>query len=92
MVVRATQALGALLLRIAAHILLFAIVVMLHLAITGALRGLGLDNGVALLVSGAAVLTLVLSGLSFLDRGHKRRAKARRAADRKQQGAEALAS
>jgi hypothetical protein len=77
MVVRATRALSALLLRIAAYVVLFLVVVALHLALTGALRSLGIDDGLALLLSGVAVLTAVLSSISLLERGYKRRAQTR---------------
>jgi hypothetical protein len=80
MVRRATRALSALILRIAAYGALFAVVVAVHLALSGVLRSLGLDNGVSLLISGIVVLTLVLSAISFAERGQKRREAGRDAA------------
>lgn len=81
MLVWATRNASFLMVRIFVLTTLFCVVVVLHLAVTGALRKMGLEGGLALLVSGAAVLTLVLTLLSMRDwlyEGHAARTEVRR--------------
>ncbi len=72
MLVRATRNASALAMRVLMLAALFVAVVLLHLAVTGALREFGLQGGAALFVSGAAVLALVLLLLTFSDWARER--------------------
>lgn len=67
MLVWATRNASFLVARLIVLTALFLIVVVLHLAVTGAFRQLGLPGGFALLASGAVVLALVLGLLSMRD-------------------------
>lgn len=67
MLVRATRTASALTLRALFYGALFVFVVVVHLAITGALRELGWNSGMALTASGAAVLALVLVLVNLAD-------------------------
>ena len=81
MLVWATRNASFLAARILVLTALFCLVVVLHLAVTGALRQLGWHGGVALFVSGAAVLGLVLALLSmrdWLEAAHTTRTERRR--------------
>jgi TonB family protein len=60
MLVRATRTLSALTVRGLFYGGLFVLVVVLHLGLTGALRGLGAGPSVSLFVSGVIILALVL--------------------------------
>lgn len=84
MLVRATRTLSALTMRALFYGALFLVVVILHMAITGALRQLGWSGGVALLVSGAAVLALVLALVNAADWVRERRDAAREIARMRQ--------
>lgn len=63
MLVRATRTLSAWTLGAIFYVTLFAVVVIVHVALTTALRAQGWDAGAALFVSGAAVLTVVVGGV-----------------------------
>jgi TonB family protein len=67
MLVWATRNAWFLFVRVLVLAALFVVVVVLHLAVTGALRELGLQGGLALTISGAAVLALVLLLLGLRD-------------------------
>lgn len=67
MLVRATRTLSALTVRGLFYSGLFAFVVVLHLGLTGALRGLGAGPRVSLFVSGVIVLALVLALVNASD-------------------------
>lgn len=67
MLVRATRTASALTLRAFFYCALFLFVVVVHLAITGALRELGWNGGMALTASGAVVLALVLLLVNLAD-------------------------
>ena len=60
MLIQATRSASALTLRALFYCALFIVVVFVHLGLTSALRAVGLGGGVALFLSGAAILTLVL--------------------------------
>lgn len=68
MLVRTTRTISTFALRATFYASLFAVVVVAHLAITGALRQLGWGGGVALFVSGVVVLALVLVSTSVVER------------------------
>jgi TonB family protein len=61
MLVRATRMLSTWVLRAVFYAVLFLVVVIVHVALTTALRQHGWNGGLSLLVSGAAVLFLVLT-------------------------------
>lgn len=67
MLVRATRTASALTMRALFYIALFIVVVIAHLAISGALREMGWNGGMALTVSGAIVLALVLVLVNLAD-------------------------
>lgn len=67
MLVQATRTLSTLTLRALFYAALFAVVVLVHLAITGALRAQGWGGGQSLFASGAVVLALVLVAMQALD-------------------------
>lgn len=67
MLVRATRTASALTVRALFYAALFFFVVIVHLAITGALREIGWNGGAALTVSGAVVLALVLLLVNLAD-------------------------
>lgn len=60
MLISATRTVSALTLRAIFYVTLFVVVVIVHLSLTGILRAQGWSGGVALFVSGAVVLGLVL--------------------------------
>jgi len=63
MLVRATRTLSAWTLGAAFYAMLFAVVVIVHVALTTALRAQGWHGGMALFVSGAVVLGVVIAGV-----------------------------
>lgn len=67
MLVRATRTASAFTIRAIFYLALFVVVVFVHLALTGALRGMGWNGGLALAASGAAVLALVLIVVNLAD-------------------------
>ena len=67
MLVRATRTASALTIRAVFYIALFVLVVVVHMALTGALREMGWNGGLALTASGAAVLALVLVMINLAD-------------------------
>lgn len=73
MLVRATRTLGEWAGRAVFYLALFVAVVVLHLAITGALRQSGFDSNLALFISGAIVLGLVLAMMSLHGWVHEKR-------------------
>jgi TonB family protein len=77
MLVQTTRTLSTLALRAMFYAALFAVVVLVHLSITGALRAQGWTPGLALFVSGAAVLAVVLVAVQGLDWIRARRAEHR---------------
>ena len=79
MLIRATRTLSALTLRVAFYAALFLAVVIVHVALTAALRQAGWNGGLSLLVSGAAVLAFVLAMISLGEWAHLKRAAAREA-------------
>lgn len=79
MFVWATRQASVLTLRALFYVGLFVSVVLLHVAVTSALRAGGWPGGPALAVSGVLVLVLVLSANYLADRAIKRRAAAREA-------------
>jgi TonB family protein len=74
MLVRATRTVGEWAGRAVFYLALFVVVVVLHLALTGALRSSGFESNIALFISGAVVLGLVLSLMSFYGWVHEKRA------------------
>lgn len=84
MLIRATRTLSALTLRVAFYVGLFFAVVIVHVALTAALRSAGWNAGLSLLASGAAVLAFVLSMISLGEWAHLKRAAAREALRKKQ--------
>lgn len=60
MLIRTTRTLSTWALRALFYAVLFGVVVIAHLGISGALRAQGWDSGTSLLVAGAAVLVLVI--------------------------------
>jgi TonB family protein len=74
MLVRATRTLSALTARALFYGGLFVVVVLLHLALTGALRSQGWSPSLSLLGSGAVVLALVLVLVNVADWLRERRA------------------
>ncbi len=60
MLIRTTRTLSTWALRALFYAVLFGVVVIAHLGISGALRAQGWDGGTSLLVAGAAVLVLVI--------------------------------
>lgn len=80
MLVTATRTIWALTLRALFYSILFLVVVVVHLAITSALREQGLGGAFALTVSGAIVLGIVLLSLAVADLLMERRAAAWEAA------------
>jgi TonB family protein len=85
MLVKATRTLSTLTLRALFYGGLFILVVVLHLALTGALREQGWGSSAAMLVSGASVLGLVLLLVNLADWVREKRA-ARREILRMRQG------
>lgn len=79
MLIRATRTLSALALRVVFYVVLFFAVVIVHVALTAALRQAGWNAGASLLASGAAVLAFVLGAISLGERAHARREAAREA-------------
>lgn len=77
MLVQATRTLSTLTLRALFYAGLFAVVVVLHLALTGALRQQGWGGSAALLVSGASVLGLILLMVNFAEWVREKRAERR---------------
>ncbi|MGE3142009.1 MAG: TonB family protein [Hyphomonadaceae bacterium] len=80
MFIWATRQASLLTMRALFYLGLFTFVVLLHVAVTSALRGQGWPGGAALAVSGALVLAVVLGANHLADREIKRRAAARDAA------------
>ncbi|HYD74042.1 MAG TPA: energy transducer TonB [Candidatus Binatia bacterium] len=74
MLISATRTVSTLTLRALFYALLFVVVVVVHLSLTGILRANGLVGGVALLVSGAVVLGLVLLAVNMADWAREKRA------------------
>jgi TonB family protein len=74
MLVSATRTVSALTLRAAFYALLFVVVVIVHLSLTGVLRAQGWGGGVSLFVSGSVVLGLVLLMVNLADWVRERRA------------------
>ncbi len=77
MLVRATRMASALTLQALFFGALFILVVCAHVAITTALRGIGLGPGVSLAASGSGVLLLVVGGVQVAEFIRERRAAAR---------------
>lgn len=77
MLIRATRTVSALTLRALAYGALFLLVVLVHVALTSALRQLGWSGGASLFASGAVILGLVLSSVNLADWLRERRAAAR---------------
>ncbi len=77
MLVQATRNLSTFALRALFYVVLFASVVMVHLALTGALRAQGWNGGAALFASGTAVLALVIGGMYAGDWIRAKRAEGR---------------
>lgn len=67
MLISATRTVSTLTMRALFYVALFVVVVILHLALTGALRAQGWDGSASLLTSGAAVLALVLIIVNVAD-------------------------
>lgn len=67
MLISATRTVSALTMRALFYGGLFVVVVVLHLALTGALRAQGWEPSASLLASGAAVLALVLISVNVAD-------------------------
>lgn len=67
MLVRATRTASAFTIRAAFYVVLFVLVVIVHLSLSGVLRGMGWNGGLALIVSGVAVLALVLVMVNLAD-------------------------
>ncbi|MBY0563923.1 MAG: energy transducer TonB [Hyphomonadaceae bacterium] len=68
MLVRATRAASLMTLRALFYLALFVVVVTLHLGLTTALSAIGLASGIAMFVSGSAILGLVLFLLNMSGR------------------------
>lgn len=77
MLIRATRTVSALTLRALAYGVLFLVVVIVHVALTTALRELGWSGGGSLFASGAVVLGLVLASVNLADWLREKRAAAR---------------
>lgn len=77
MLVRATRMASTLTLQALFFGALFILVVCAHVAITTALRDVGLGAGVSLAASGSAVLLLVVGGVQFAEFMREKRASAR---------------
>ena len=77
MLVQTTRTLSTLALRASFYAALFAVVVLVHLSITGALRAQGWRPGLALFASGATVLAVVLTATQGPDWIRARRARQR---------------
>lgn len=77
MLISATKTISALTARVIFYAVLFVVVVIVHVAITSALRGGGWPGGAALLVSGGVVLGVVLVLVNLADFISERRAAAR---------------
>lgn len=77
MLVRATRTLSALTMRALFFGALFLVVVVVHVALTGALRQQGWNGGASLFASGAVVLGLVLLIVNIAEWVRERRAAAR---------------
>lgn len=77
MLVRTTRTISAFTLRALFYGALFLFVVVVHMALTGALRQLGWGGGVSLFVSGVVVLGLVLALVNLADWMRERRNAAR---------------
>lgn len=84
MLIRATRTISALTLRVAFYVGLFFAVVIVHVALTAALRSAGWNASLSLLVSGAVVLAFVLAMISVGEWAHLKRAAAREAMRKKQ--------
>lgn len=67
MLVRATRTASAFTIRAIFYVALFVLVVVVHLSLTGVLRGMGWNGGLALAASGAGVLALVLVMVNLAD-------------------------
>ncbi len=76
MIIRATRTLSALTARALFYGALFVVVVILHMALTTALRQVGWSGGASLFASGAAVLGLVLALVNGADWLREKRAAA----------------
>jgi TonB family protein len=74
MLISATRTVSALTLRALFYAALFVVVVIVHLSLTGILRANGLIGGVALFISGAVVLGLVLLAVNVGDWVREKRA------------------
>ncbi len=74
MLISATRTLSAFTLRALFYAGLFVVVVITHLALTGALRAQGWNGGASLFVSGAVVLALVLIAVQGADWLREKRA------------------
>lgn len=68
MLIQTTRTVSKLTLRALFYLALFAVVVLAHLALTGALRAQGVGGGLSLFISGACVLGIVLLSLAVADR------------------------
>ncbi len=77
MLIRATRTVSALTLRALGYGALFLVVVIGHVALTGALRQLGWSAGASLFASGAVVLGVVLAAVNLADWLREKRAAAR---------------
>lgn len=77
MLVRATRIASALTLQVLFFAALFVLVVVAHVAVTTALREMGLGAGVSLAASGTVVLAVVLGGAQLAEFIRERRAFAR---------------
>jgi len=67
MLIQTTRTISRLTLRALFYVALFIVVVFAHLSITGALRAEGVGGGLALFISGATVLGLVLISIAAAD-------------------------
>jgi TonB family protein len=74
MLISATRTVSALTLRALFYAALFVVVVIVHLSLTGILRANGLIGGVALFISGAVVLGVVLLAVNLADWVREKRA------------------
>ena len=68
MLIQTTRTVSRLTLRALFYLALFAVVVFAHLALNGALRAQGVGGGLALFISGATVLGIVLIAIAAADR------------------------